>query len=592
MLTGEGQVAYNDSMSDTVEQIKERLSILDVVGPYVKLTRAGKHYKGLSPFTKEKTPSFFVSVERGLYHCFSSGKGGDMFTFVQEMEGVDFRGALALLAEKAGVAITQEPAGARDHREKLYAVLQDAALEFENNVRTAPDVVTYLHSRGLSDDTIASWQVGYALAEWRSLAEALLLRGHSEAVLVEAGLVKHPDQEGEAKKKPYDRFRGRIMFPIRDVSGRTVGFSGRTFADVDPSSNAKYINSPETPVFDKSRILYGLDRAKEGIRKYGFAILVEGQVDLLMAHQAKYVNTVALSGTGFTEGHAALLKRYTENLVIAFDGDRAGVSAAGRAAQIALRASLNVKLATMPPGEDPADVLKRDLGVWKDAVREASHVVDFYLDYLGASGFDDRRFKLEVSRVVLPYVADIRNAIDQAHFVSRVADVLGVPARAVEIELEKIRRHDTPSPREARTAHGALENPAAPFEPFMSREDTLERLLFGLMEALKGGDDAPLSLYLERELTSLLGAARLQELAASSDGRRVALLEGDLFLEAHGAVRDRQTLLDELLVDFKKELHRRRYRDALRVLSQAEKEGNEERIAEAFAQVNELARGL
>lgn len=575
-----------------MEQIKERLSILDVVSPYVKLTRAGKHYKGLSPFTKEKTPSFFVSLERGLYHCFSSGKGGDMFTFIQEMEGVDFRGALTLLAEKAGVEVAQEPAGARDRREKLHEVLKDAVAVFEKNLLTTPDVVTYLHSRGLSDETIASWQVGYALPEWRALSEALVARGHDEAVLVEAGLTKHPEREGEALKKPYDRFRGRIMFPIRDVSGRTVGFSGRTFADVDPSSSAKYINSPETPVFDKSRILYGLDRAKEGIRKYGFAILVEGQVDLLMAHQAKYVNTVALSGTGFTEGHAALLKRYTENLVIAFDGDRAGVSAAGRAAQIALRASLNVKLATMPPGEDPADVLKRDVGVWKDAVREASHVVDFYLDYLRASGFDDRRFKLEVSRVVLPYVADIRNAIDQAHFVSRVADVLGVPARAVEIELEKIRTPHVAQHRGAPAATRSPGDPATPFEPFMSREDTLERLLFGLSESLKEGEYAPLALYLERELTSLLGTERLQELASSSDGRRVALIEGDLFLEAHGAVRDRQALLDELLTDFKKELHRRRYRDALRVLSHAEKEGNEERVAEALALVSELARGL
>lgn len=582
-------------MSDAVEQIKERLSIVDVVSPYVKLTRAGKHYKGLSPFTKEKTPSFFVSPERGLYHCFSSGKGGDMFTFVQEMEGVDFRGALSLLAEKAGVVVVSEPSGARDRREKLYAALADATSFFEKNLEAESAVREYLSNRGLSGDTLKAWRIGYALPEWRSLYDQLLLSGHAEGTLLEAGLAKRPDQEGESSKKPYDRFRGRIMFPIGDVSGRTVGFSGRIFAETDASSSAKYINSPETPVFDKSRILYGLDRAKEGIRKYGFAILVEGQIDLLMVHQAKYTNAVALSGTGFTEGHAALIRRYTENLVIAFDGDRAGVAAAGRAAKLALKAGLNVKLATMPPGEDPADVVRRDPSVWKEAVKSATHVVDFYLSYLATSGFDERRFRLEVSRVVLPYIADIKNAIDQAHFIARVAEVLEVPARAVEIELEKLLQENRAStPSTTRTTDSSRTSPSvvSAFEPFMSREDTLERLLFGLMEAFEGGERAELSKYLAQELTLLVGEDRVRELASSSEGKRVALIEGDLFLEAHAAVKDLRALIDELLIDFKKELHRRNYRDALRALSHAEKEGDEERITACFAKVNELARGL
>lgn len=591
---------------DTVEKIKERLSIVDVVMPYVKLTKSGKYYKGLSPFTKEKTPSFFVSPDRGLYHCFSSGKGGDMFTFIQELEGVDFKGALALLAEKAGVEIVHEPQEKRDIREKIYSALADAAGWFEKNLEQNKEAEEYLLKRGLTKETLTLWRVGFALPEWRALSLYLQDKGYSEATLESAGLIKRPEaKEGEdtknegITKRPYDRFRSRIMFPLSDVSGRVVGFSGRAFGG-DGVEVAKYLNSPETSVFSKSHVLHGIHFAKEGIRALGSALLVEGQVDLLMAHQVGYKNAVALSGTGFTEEHGKLIKRYTENLLMAFDGDRAGVSAAGRAAQVALKLGINVKIATLPPGEDPADLIKRDVTLWKKAVKESQHVVDFYISYLKNAGFDERRFKLEVSRVVLPYIALIPHAIDRAHFVSKVAGVLHVPVHAVEIELEKVERgvkieHASTIKSASSGASSKVVDTtvSAAYEPFLSRGDTLERLLFGVYEALKSDDaQQELATWLHAGLVSSVGEDRLKELAGNSTEMRVALIEGDLFLESHQTVRDMRELLGEVLLDLQKEMRRSEYQRAVTTLRLAEEAGDYEQTQTFLKQVSDLAKGL
>lgn len=544
-------------MSETVQKIKERLSIVDVVQPYVKLTKAGKYWKGLSPFNKEKTPSFYVSPDRGLYHCFSSGKGGDMFTFIEEMEGVDFKGALAILAEKAGIELRPEPQGARDERERVYDALTEASLFFEATLAARADARAYLLSRGLTEASVASWHVGYALKEWQVLRDALTKKGFSEGILERAGLVK----KGENENRYYDRFRGRIMFPLRDVSGRVIAFSGRIFEDDPEHPQAKYLNSPETPVFDKSRALYGIDRAREGVRRLGAAVLVEGQLDLLMAHQAGFDNAVATSGTAFTEEHAALLKRGSENLLIAYDGDRAGIAAAGRAAAIALAAGMNVKIVKLPLGADPADLIKERPEAFKEAVKGALHVVDFYLAHLTDAKYDPRTFRLEVSRVVLPYVGMIQNRIDQAHFIGRVAETLGVPADAVAAEVRKLQ---TEAPK--------TDSPvAASAAPFLSRADSITRLLAGIKAAL--GDSEVLKEYPE-------------------DERRVALFEGDFFLERHTDPAERQEALKELEADLARENAHERYREALLRLRSAESAHDAGESERLMQELSVLAREL
>lgn len=507
-------------MSTTVEKIKERLSIVDVVGSYVKLTRAGRYYKGLSPFTREKTPSFFVTPDKGLYHCFSTGKGGDMFTFVEEMERVDFKGALKMLAEKAGVELERERPGERDERDETYAALEAATVLFQKALEGKSDARAYLEKRGIHEKTIAHFRVGYALKEWRALSDALYAQGFSEAALLRAGLIKRPDAgDGGSEKKPYDRFRGRIMFPIRDASGRVVAFSGRIFEDDAVNPQAKYLNSPEGPLFDKSRALYGIEFAKNGIRTLGFSMLVEGQVDLILAHQLGYTAAVATSGTALTESHAEILKRYGQNVLIAYDGDKAGVNATYRAAELLLPKGLNVKAVALPPGVDPADLIASDPESFKTRVRSAEPVIDFFMSEVVARVSDERSRALDMGRTVLPLVSKIENALERSHYVKKIASRLGLSETAVEAELKKL----------------ALRGPVGTElrDPFFGG-DARRTLLFGIYATLvdEGKSEAPRVLeMLEREY----GGNVVRALMAVEGSEREAakIVASEQFFELH-----------------------------------------------------------
>lgn len=567
-------------MSDSVDKIKERVSIKDVVDPYVKLIRAGKYWKGLSPFTKEKTPSFFVSPDRGMYHCFSTGKGGDMFTFIQEMEGVDFKGSLKILAEKAGVPLVYESPQRTDEREQVLKALSLSLEYFESRLESNVDAKKYLLHRGLTEKTIGLWRIGYAENEWRALSDALQAKGVTEAVLEKAGLIKKPDTEDGAQvsaKRPYDRFRGRVMFPIFDISNRIVGYSGRILHEDKDKPGAKYLNSPETEVFDKSRVLYGIHIAREGIRALGAAILVEGQLDLLLAHQAGYKNTVATSGTAFTERHAELLKRFTQNVLIAYDGDRAGISAAGRAASIALKAGMNVKVAKFPPGTDPADLLSKTPEIFKASIRESLHVVDFFISHIGDAQYDSRTYRLEVSRTVLPFVALIPNKIDQAHFIKRVAEALSVSEEAVKGELAKLLKPTV-------GAELALEGPQ--HESFLSRVDTVERLVFGLYLLFSERGAIDEKEKAEGVLRRCVGEVRLSELLNTEELQRPAIFEAELFLTRDNA-EDSQNAIQDAYADLEKESLHEAYRNALTTLKIAETSGD---TAGVQKQMEELAR--
>lgn len=586
-------------MSDTVQEIKDKLSITDVVQPYVKLVRAGKYWKGLSPFTKEKTPSFFVSPDRGLYHCFSTGKGGDMFTFVEEMEGVDFRGALKILADKAGVEIVARDPGEKNLKERLYAALEAAGKFFVDELAKQEDVRAYLIGRGITPQTIESWGIGYAPKEWQALHDNLMNIGFTDAEIERAGLAKRPDSAeaapaGEPEKsgvRLYDRFRGRIMFPIRDISGRIVGFSGRVFEDDPTHPGAKYINSPETDVFDKSRALYGIDRAREGIRSLNSAVLVEGQFDLLMAHQAGYKNAVATSGTAFTEKHAELLKRYTPNLLVSYDGDKAGITAAGRAAALALRTGMNVKIAKLPPGKDPADLVKEDVTVFKEAIKGALHVVDFYLSHIADAKYEPRTFRLEVSRTVLPYIAMIGNRIDQAHFVKRVAEILEVPEDAVMAEVKKATISQGAAPTSRQNVGSRSPDLRVGTEPFLSRGDTLARLLSGLLLVFRERADDILAVRVEEALHAARAPEELKALS-ENDAARAAIFEAELFLESYPEREVLVAVVDELSESLRREAAHERYRETVSALRAAEVSHDAERIAELLKTLNALAPTL
>ncbi len=427
-------------MSSSTEQIKERLPIVEALSSYIKLERAGSNYKARCPFHNEKTPSFIVSPSRNTYHCFGCNRGGDIFSFVEEIEGIDFKRALAILADRAGVALPRIDPKMKSAEVRAYQVLEEATRYFESNLKASGEALDYLKSRALTEETVRDWRLGYALNDWQALLAYLKGKKFFEAEIEKAGLVIKKDGKSAGTDGYYDRFRGRIMFPIANSQGKIVGFSGRHFVSKDniETDTAKYINTPETPLYNKSRVLYGFDRAKRAIMQKDEAVLVEGQVDLVMSHQAGLTNTVASSGTALSEEHLKMIKRFTPNLVMAYDGDEAGFAASERGFNLALSLGMDVRIAKLPMGVDPADLAARDKEAWLKAVGLAKHIVDFYLNSLLERGLEPRKLKSEVSKRVLPYIALIRNRIDQAHFVGEVAKTLGLEEAPIWEEIKKI----------------------------------------------------------------------------------------------------------------------------------------------------------
>lgn len=467
-------------MSTPVELIKDRLNILDVVGGYVKLAKSGKHWKGKSPFTSEKTASFFVSPERGMYYCFSSGKGGDMFTFIEELEGVDFKGALKMLAERAGVELTPEREEDRTERETLYRMLEDATLYFEAELKKNPAGEEYLRTRGVQDATKTKWRIGFAPNEWRSLFEHLKVKGYAPALIQKAGLSKGSERSAE----PYDVFRNRIMFPISDTSGRPVGFSGR---DMSGDATApKYVNSPETPLYEKSRILFGYDKAKQGIRTLDFTLIVEGQFDLVLSHQAGYTNTVAISGTAMTDAHVELIRRLSHKAVLALDADRAGIASAKRSATLMLLRDMDVKVARIDGGKDPADLVREDPKLLKTSIGKAEHIIPFLIATLRREVTDDRAYRLRIREEVVPFVTMMPNRMDAEHFEKLIAKATETTTDAIHFEVERVREENKKAERNVPTtgersvlAKEAL--PVVPLAPKGARTEDIVGYLFGVV---------------------------------------------------------------------------------------------------------------
>jgi DNA primase len=475
-------------MNDVVEKIKERLTIFDVVSPYVELQKAGKNYKGKSPFTNEKTPSFYVSPDRNMYYCFSSNQGGDIFTFIEKMEGVDFKGALKILADKAGIELVPEDPKKRTERDTQYALIEEATKFFFNTGMNSKVAQDYVLNRGVDGKTLHAWRIGFAPDAWRSLKEHLTAKGYTEAEMLRAGLVKKTDDS----KDPYDVFRNRIMFPISDSSGRVVAFSGRTL-DTDPET-PKYVNSPETELFVKSDVLFGYHIAKQSIRQYDFSLLVEGQFDLVLAHQAGYTNAVAVSGTALTEHHIELLQRLSNRAVLALDSDRAGVAAMKRAADLMLRRGIDVKVARIEGGKDPADIIKEDAKRFKKMVGEAIHVIEALLSILKKEAKDERAYKLRVREEVIPILAHMPNRIDREHFEGVIAEKIGTTKDGVHFEVERI----------ASGVNTEYTKVVPVPEPLQTLEDDHPVFFASMLEVLKNEDSKKeIGEWLHEKLTSL-----------------------------------------------------------------------------------------
>ena len=423
-------------MGGDVETIKERLDIAEIVSGYVKLEKAGTSFKARCPFHNEKSPSFFVSPVRQSFYCFGCGAKGDIFTFVQDLEGLNFREALKMLAERAGVELEYRPEASKEksEKDKMRSALEAATLYFENQLKESEVARKYLASRGISIESIKRFRLGYAPAEWRALYQNLLSMGFNKDILIKAGLIK-PVDEGSGKE-PYDVFRDRLTFPLFDTNGQAIAFSGRALAK---ETEPKYLNSPDTALFTKSEVLYGLDKAKEKIRRKNYAVLVEGQMDLVLSHQAGVDNTVASSGTAFTPAHLGRLKRLSTRIILAFDGDKAGQAAAEKATELALSLGLEVKLAELPEGKDPADMVKKDPEEWKEILRQSKPAIESFLNKILESEKDHRKLGKLVEKKILPLLVLLESSIERSHFISLIAKRTSIKEDIIWDELKRVK---------------------------------------------------------------------------------------------------------------------------------------------------------
>lgn len=491
-------------MSSSVEKIKERISIVDVVSSYIPVEQSGKNFKAKCPFHNEKTPSFLLSPDRGTYYCFGCAEKGDIFSFVEKFEGIDFMGALKLLAERAGVKLEYRNEDKNnDNKEIYYKILEEATLFFENNFKTNIKARDYLKERGISLQVIEQFRIGYAKDEWRSLSDHLISKGFKVSDIEIVGLIKKsakpeeniPEESHQKERGFYDRFRGRIIFPINDSSGRVIAFSGRIFKDESkiskaPDKNdfteAKYLNSPDTPLFNKSNVLFGIDKAKSSIRKMGYSIVVEGQMDLVLSHQAGFTNTVAVSGTAFTENiidndnkvnNLGLIRRLSPNVIFAYDGDQAGIRATSRSAVIALSLDMQVKIANLPEGKDPADIIKDNKEEWKDIIKNAVDIISFHVDRICISTYDLRERSKKIREIVFPFIFMIKSSSDRFSYLSIVSSKTGLGSKEITEDFESYKNSQPISGSiNTRDDDRGLLN-----KEVMSYRDSLEKKLFSLI---------------------------------------------------------------------------------------------------------------
>ncbi|MBI2587853.1 DNA primase [Candidatus Azambacteria bacterium] len=457
--------------ASVTEEIKNRLNVVEVISQYLRLTKAGVNLKALCPFHKEKTPSFMVSPVRQSWHCFGCNKGGDIFSFVMEMEGVEFADALRTLAAKAGVALKPQDAKAKTERTKLHEIL-NAAVEFYQNQFFNPeakDALDYLKSRGLTKESLLEWKLGWAPDSWNALTEELKKRGWSESDLERAGLAVR------GREGVYDRFRGRIMFPIFDLHGEPVGFSGRVLKE--RQNEGKYINTPQTLLYDKSRLLYGLEKAKLEIRKKNEAVFVEGNIDVILAGQDGVKNIVAPCGTALTREHVKTIKRYAEALTFSFDVDEAGASATKRGVDLAIEEGMAVRVAPVPEGKDVADLVYAHPGKLTQVLASSRSIMEYYFDrVLKKWSSETVEGKKEIAKFLLPEIKRIPNSIEIAHWLEELANRLAVPVEAVRQEFAKVEFKTPEIFPEA--------DPSAPSGSLKTRRELLSELLLSILERL------------------------------------------------------------------------------------------------------------
>ncbi|PIS30692.1 MAG: DNA primase [Candidatus Portnoybacteria bacterium CG08_land_8_20_14_0_20_40_83] len=548
-----------------VDEIKSRLDIIEVIGSYIKLSKAGRNYKARCPFHSERTPSFMVSPERQIWHCFGCNAGGDIFAFVKQIEGIEFGDALRMLAQRAGVVLKRQDPAIQTKRKRLYEICELATKFFQKQLesREGQRASNYLFKdRGLKNQTIREWRLGWAPDEWHALADFLRQRDYSEQEVFDAGLTvkKESSNRGlssvtteDSPLNYYDRFRSRIMFPLFDIQGQVVGFAGRIFGKEDPNVG-KYINTPQTVLYDKSWLLYGLNFAKLQLREKNSCIFVEGNLDVIMSHQAGIKNTVASSGTALTGAHLKIVGRYTDNLIFAFDMDLAGETATRRSIDLALENDFNVKIVSI--GEkDPADLIKQSPSGWEKAAGSAIPIIDYYFKtvfakYPGKDGQITSEDKKQIAKILLPVIKKIPNDIIRSHWIGELAKKLRVDEKALYGEMQKTRTETVAGPQTLK------ENKETKPEKSRIREleERLLAIVFNYPENCKILSGSPKDFLFSKEAIQILSEFKKTIESAKKRAKKedyLVLLKKKVPAELHGHIEylcllNEQYSLDEL----------------------------------------------
>jgi DNA primase len=596
-----------------VDQVKERLSIVELISAYVPLKKAGRNYKGLCPFHSEKTPSFVVFPDSQHWHCFGAcGTGGDAISFVMRREGLSFGEALKMLAERVGVELvppTPAQEAEAEERRRLWDVNRLAAEYYHRLLMEGEQAAAardYLAGRGLTLETLRAFQVGYALDTWQALGDYLARQGWREADLLKAGLVSERESGGS-----YDRFRGRIVYPIRDARGHVCGFGARVLDESLP----KYLNTPQTPVFDKGGVLYGIDLAREAIRRSETAVLVEGYMDVLMAHQAGQKNVVGVMGTALSEAQMAILKPIARRIVLALDPDVAGDKATLRGLEVAkealdsrvvpvptarglirYEAELDAELCilTLPEGRDPDQVIREDPARWEQLLGEALPLMEYYFKALTA-GLDLSKAKDKAAAVeaLLPLIGEVANGVERAHYLQRLAAMVRVDERVLARQMAQ-------GMRRRRGLSTLDEAPAKALDL-----ETYILYLVGLYpELIEVVDDRADELLAQAENRALL--AHLQETGVEAPWLQESFLAGldDALREhlqalvaqhgAHPAVAREEAdgVLRSVALRLRRERLKERDRELQALIQSAVEEGDEDAVVRYAEAVNEVVEQL
>jgi DNA primase len=472
-------------MSDS-EEVKSKLDIVEIIREYIPVKAVGANFQAACPFHNEKTPSFVISPDKQIWHCFGCSRGGDVFTFVMEKEGLSFIETLRLLAPKAGVILKHENTEQHSKRSRLLDIMEIAGKYYSHLLKsnTGQKAKEYLIARGLKEETIEDWRLGYSPDSWSSLYEFLKQRPktgnkYSDEEILAAGLAIKKDTTGSGRGY-YDRFRDRIMFPIWDVNNNVVAFTARVNPEKEKTEKmGKYINSPQTEIYDKSRILFALNKAKQAIRKEDFAIVVEGQMDAIACHNHGFINTVASSGTALTTEQITLIKRFTNNLTLAFDMDSAGQMAADRGIKEALAQNMNLKVLTLPYGKDPDDCLKNNPADFKKAVEDASPMLEYYFEKISAGlDLNELNNKIIIRDKMFEMINLVPNNSEQGYWLKRISEELDFSETDIREEFKKYQVKRKP---DFANVYNKDVKPNMPISRPLVREELLSELFLSLI---------------------------------------------------------------------------------------------------------------